>query len=73
MKRFAAESPPVVSVPEVVSVTVVAVEPASVVIAFDVEHLEIAIGIRCMRRALYYHCSLIQLFWISELYFILGH
>jgi hypothetical protein len=45
MKRFARQGKDkaVVSVPPVVRVTVVAVEPRAIVIAFDVEHVEIAV------------------------------
>jgi len=61
MKIVAAEHPTVVAIPEVVGVTVVAVEPQVVVIAFDVEDLELAVGIRFVRDALCSHCSLITL------------
>ncbi len=61
MKKIAAERPAVVAVPEVVRVAVVAVEPATVVIAFNIEHLEVAVGIRQVRYAVLCHCPLITL------------
>lgn len=45
------EHPPVVAVVLVVRVGVVGVEPEAVVIAFDVEDLEVAIGVREMYEA----------------------
>lgn len=46
MKRFAAdEHPVVVAIPDVVGVVVVAVQPRAVIIAFHVEHLEVAIRV----------------------------
>jgi hypothetical protein len=46
MKRFATEEDEtVVTVPEIVRVTVVSVEPAFVVIVFNVEQVEVAIRV----------------------------
>ncbi len=46
MKRVAPhEHPAVVSVPEVVRVAVVAVEPATIVVVFDVEHVEVVVRV----------------------------
>lgn len=42
----AGEHPAVVGIPLVVGVAVVRVEPPTIVIVFDVEHVEIAVGIR---------------------------
>ncbi|MGA2666841.1 MAG: hypothetical protein ABSE91_01965 [Patescibacteria group bacterium] len=61
MKKVAAERPPVVAIPDVVGVTIVAVEPTSVLVAFDVEHLEVAVGVRQVQNALRSHCSSITL------------
>lgn len=46
MKRVAPhEHPAVVSIPEVVRVAVVAVEPATIVVVFDVEHVEVIVRV----------------------------
>ena len=42
------EHPAVVSIPEVVGVAIVAVEPRTIVIAFHVEHLRVAIRVGCV-------------------------
>lgn len=70
MKRVATEHPLVVSVPEVVRVAVVAVQPQVIVVVFDVEDLEVAIGVRFVRSAIRYHCPLND---TSGLYFIRHH
>jgi len=41
----AAEHPSIDSIPDIVRVTIVAVEPKVVVIALDIEHVEVAIRI----------------------------
>ena len=51
IKKVAAEHPPVVAIPEVVGVAVVAVQPQAVLVVFDVEDLEVAIGVRFVRDA----------------------
>ncbi|MEK7149602.1 MAG: hypothetical protein AAB757_01340 [Patescibacteria group bacterium] len=58
MKRVARQSEhkAVVSVPPVVRVPVVAVEPRPIVIAFDVEHVEIAVRKYIKHHPC--HCSL---------------
>ena len=44
MKRIAKRKHPnVIGVPEIVRVAIVAVEPGVILVAFDVEHVEIAI------------------------------
>jgi len=44
MKRVAAnKNPRVVSIPEVVRMAIRAIQPTTVVIAFDVEHVEVAV------------------------------
>jgi hypothetical protein len=49
MQRFAAEEQEgVVRIPPVVRPAMVRVEPPSILIAFDVEHVRMAIGIREM-------------------------
>lgn len=49
MKQVASDKhPAVVAVPDVVGVVIVAVEPPVVVIAFNVEHLEIAVRVSCV-------------------------
>lgn len=56
MKRIATEEhPAVVTIPEVVRVAVVAVEPRVVRIAFDVEHVEVAVRVSCCAKYLPYH------------------
>lgn len=48
MKRVSGdEDEAIVAVPEVVGVAVVAVEPTTVLIALHVEHVEIAVRVRC--------------------------
>lgn len=61
MKTVAAEHPAVVAIPEVVRVTIVAVEPLVIAVVFDVENLEVAVGVRFARDAPYSHCPLIAL------------
>lgn len=61
IKIVAAERPPVAAIPEFVRVTIIAVEPKTVVVVFDVEHFEVAIGIRFVRYATLCHCPLITL------------
>jgi hypothetical protein len=52
MKRVAAdEHHTVVSIPEIVGIAVVAVEPETVVIVFDVPHVEVAVRVSKIRRA----------------------
>jgi hypothetical protein len=60
IKRFARnEHETVVTVPLVVGMTVVAVEPTLIVIAFHVEYVEVAVrvGSFCMKYHLYHHFS----------------
>lgn len=45
MKKVATEHPHVVSVVEVLGVGIVAVEPETVLIAFDVEHVRVAVAV----------------------------
>ena len=46
MKRFAkTENKTVVSIPEIVRMTIVAIEPQIIVIVFNVEDVEVAIGV----------------------------
>ncbi len=52
MKRVAAEKhPTVVGVPDIVGVAVVGVEPTTIVIVFDIEHVEIVVGIRIYAKS----------------------
>jgi len=47
IKRVATdEDEAVVTIPEVVRVTVVATQPATIVVVFNVEHLEVAVRVR---------------------------
>lgn len=51
MNRIAAEKdPPVPRIPPVVRVTVVRVQPATVLVVIDVEDIEIAIRVRIYRK-----------------------
>ncbi len=51
MRRFATqEHPTVVSIPDIVRVVVVHVEPLPIVVVFDVEHVEVAIRVRVMYK-----------------------
>jgi len=59
-KIFAGKHPDIVAVVEVLGVGIVAVQPEPVVIAFDVEHLEVAIRVGSVRNALCCHCSSIR-------------
>lgn len=45
MKKVATEEPHVVGVPEVVGVAVVRVEPQTIVVPLNVEHVQVAIRI----------------------------
>ena len=66
MKRVsAAEHPTVVGIPLVVGVAIVRVEPDAVLVAFDVKHIEVAIGIseRALRH-LRHHPS--NTLWIES-------
>jgi|TARA_Y100000310_G_scaffold163662_1_gene163484 hypothetical protein len=45
------EHPSVVRIPDVVGVTIVAVEPELVLVTLDVEHVEVAVRVRFMRSA----------------------
>ena len=52
MKKVATdEDEAIISIPEVVRVAVVAVEPAIIVVVFDIEHIEVAVRVRCVWRA----------------------
>jgi len=52
MKRVAAEKhPTVVGVSNIVGVAVVGVEPTTIVIVFDIEHVEIVVGIRIYAKS----------------------
>ena len=62
IKRVSAgEYPAVAGIPQVVGVAVVRVEPLAIVVAFHVEHVEVAIGIRERARCHPCHCPLITL------------
>ena len=62
MKRVAAEKhPTVVGVPDIVGVAVVGVEPPVVAVVLDVEHVQIAVGVRSRARSHPKHRSLISL------------
>jgi len=62
MKRIAAdEDPAVVRVPDVVGAAVVGVEPPVVAVVLDVEHVQIAVGVRSRARSHPKHRSLISL------------
>jgi hypothetical protein len=52
MKKVATEHPHVVSVVEVLGVSVVAVEPQAVLVVFDIEHVQVAIAVGFVRYAL---------------------
>jgi hypothetical protein len=54
------EQPLVVAIPDVVGIVIVAVEPTVVVVVFNVEHVQIAIGIRIVPDIIHYHHSLIH-------------
>ena len=45
------EDEAVVSIPMVIRIAVVAVEPQLVLVVFDVEHVEVAVRVRCIWRA----------------------
>lgn len=59
-KIFAGEHPDLVAIVEVLGVGIVAVQPESVVIVFDVEDLEVAIRVGNVRNALCGHCFSIR-------------
>lgn len=61
MKKVATEHPHVVGIVEIVRVRIVAVEPQTVLVMFDVEHVRVTITIGFVPDALYSHCSLIAL------------
>ena len=63
----AGEHPAVVGIPRVVGVAVVAVEPPAIVVVFDIEHVEIAVGIRERARCHPCHCPSITLKAVSYL------
>ncbi len=72
MKRFAAENPAVVAIPDVVGVAVVGIEPQNAVVTLDVEDVQIAVGVRNVLNITSCHRSLIAKWQILELNFILG-
>jgi hypothetical protein len=61
MKKVAAEHPDVLGVVDVVRVGIVAVEPETVLVAFDVEHVRVTIAVGFVPNALFSHCPLIPL------------
>jgi len=76
MKTVATDKhPAVVVIPDIVGVVIVAIEPMIIVIVFNVEHVQIAIGIRIVLGTIHYHHSLIPLRQLTdgrilELYFM---
>jgi hypothetical protein len=53
MKRVAeTEDKHIVAIPEVVSVTIVAIEPQIVIVVFDIEQFAVAIGISYIQHAI---------------------
>lgn len=46
----------VVAIVEVVRAAITTAEPQSIAVVFDVEDLEVAVGVRCVRDAIYVHC-----------------
>lgn len=61
IKIVATEHQPVVTIQEVVRMTVVTVQPVAIRVTFDVEDLEVAIGVCNVRGAIRNHCSLNRL------------
>jgi len=55
-KTLADEREQIVGIQVVVRVPVIAVEPQAILIAFDVEDLEVAVGVRFVRDAFFCHC-----------------
>ena len=71
--QLAGEHPDLVTAVEVLGVGIVAVQPEPVLIAFDVEDLEVAVRVGFVRDASRYHCSSTRIsFRDQELYFIQG-
>lgn len=54
MRRFATDKhEAVVSIPDVVRVAVVSVEPQPIVVVFDVEHVEVAVRVRSVQNVVH--------------------
>lgn len=60
IKTVAGEDPDLVAVVEVLGIGIVAVQPAPIVIVFDIEDLEVAVRVGKVRNALCSHCLLIR-------------
>ncbi len=66
MRRVAtAEDPPVIRIPLIVGVTVVRLEPQLVLVVFDVEDVQVAIGVRERANGHQEHHPLITL-WVES-------
>ena len=59
MNRIATgKDPPIVDIPSVLGVTVVAIQPPTVVIVLDVEDVQVVVGVRSHARNRPEHCPL---------------
>jgi len=55
MKRVATEDPEIVGIPLIVRVGVIGVEPHTIRVVFEAEHVRITVGVDCALPHLFHH------------------